>query len=72
MMTLTMRGHDSQGGIFEGHPQRYAELAWTLFRIAFWMGAAAKTLCRLYLLLFQDPLPTVLSVVAFRGLNDEG
>ena len=43
--------HDSQGGIFEGHPQRYAELAWTLFRIAFWMGATAKTLCRLYLVL---------------------
>ena len=31
--------HVSQGGMFEGHPQRYAELAWTLFRIAFWMGA---------------------------------
>ena len=43
--------HDFQGGIFEGHPQRYAELAWTLFRIAFWMGTTAKTLCRLYLVL---------------------
>ena len=31
--------HVPQGGMFEGHPQRYAELAWTLFRIAFWMGA---------------------------------
>ena len=28
------------GGIFNNHPERYAALAWTLFRIVVWTGVA--------------------------------
>jgi hypothetical protein len=28
------------GGMFDDHPERYAQLAWTIFRIAFWTGVA--------------------------------
>ena len=30
------------GGMFDDHPQRYAQLAWTIFRIAFWTCVAGE------------------------------